>query len=46
MNFDFGNRIKSLRLSRFMAQEQLVQKLGDNLSSVLQTTYHPLAAHM
>ena len=28
MNFDFGNRIKSLRLSRSMTQEQLAQKLG------------------
>ena len=28
MNFDFGSRIKSLRLSRSMTQDQLAQKLG------------------
>ena len=34
MNFDFGNRIKSLRLSRSMTQEQLAQKLGVSAQAV------------
>ena len=34
MNFDFGNRIKSLRLSRSMTQEQLAQKLGVTAQAV------------
>ena len=34
MNFDFGNRIKSLRLARSMTQEQLAQKLGVSAQAV------------
>ena len=34
MNYDFGNRIKSLRLSRSMTQEQLAQKLGVSAQAV------------
>ena len=34
MNFDFGSRIKSLRLSRSMTQEQLAQKLGVSAQAV------------
>ena len=34
MNLDFGNRIKSLRLSRSMTQEQLAQKLGVSAQAV------------
>ena len=34
MSFDFGNRIKSLRLSRSMTQEQLAQKLGVSAQAV------------
>ena len=34
MNFDLGNRIKSLRLSRSMTQEQLAQKLGVSAQAV------------
>ncbi len=34
MNFDFGNRIKSLRLSHSMTQEQLAQKLGVSAQAV------------
>ena len=34
MNFDFGNRIKTLRLSRSMTQEQLAQKLGVSAQAV------------
>ena len=34
MNFEFGNRIKSLRLSRSMTQEQLAQKLGVSAQAV------------
>ena len=34
MNYDFGNRIKSLRLSHSMTQEQLAQKLGVSAQAV------------
>ena len=34
MNFDFGSRIKALRLSRSMTQEQLAQKLGVSAQAV------------
>ena len=34
MNFDFGSRIKSLRLSRSMTQDQLAQKLGVSAQAV------------
>ncbi len=34
MNVDFGTRIKSLRLSRSMTQEQLAQKLGVSAQAV------------
>ncbi len=34
MNFNFGNRIRSLRLSRSMTQEQLAQKLGVSAQAV------------
>lgn len=34
MNIHFGNRIKSLRLSRSMTQEQLAQKLGVSAQAV------------
>jgi transcriptional regulator with XRE-family HTH domain len=34
MNFDFGSRIKPLRLSRSMTQDPLVQKLGVSAQAV------------